>query len=130
MMLWCEFQKWTGALCAWREARNQGRDGVRGVLHVIQNRSRVWNKSWAQIVYQPLQFSSMTYKDDPQLTKIPVEVDAVFEECYDIAEAVWLGNDYDLTGGATHYFADTIETPEWANKMTFTVQIGAHKFFK
>jgi N-acetylmuramoyl-L-alanine amidase len=130
MMNWQEFDKWCAALCAWREARGEGRDGIRAVLHVIANRAKQSNKSWAQIVYARLQFSSMTYGSDPQLTNVPVSPDTVFADCFEIADNIANGGDFDLTDGATHYFADSIPMPEWAKTMTETVKIGRQTFYK
>lgn len=130
MMNWDEFQKWCGALCAWREARGEGRDGMRAVLHVIKNRADSENKTWAQIVYRPLQFSSMTYGHDPQLTNIPHPPDPQFLDAYELADSIFGGGDFDLTNGATHYFADSIPMPTWAEGMTHTATIGHHNFFK
>lgn len=129
-MNWSEFQKWCAALCMWREARGEGRDGLRAVCHVIANRSALRKRSWAEIVYQHLQFSSMTFGQDPQLILVPHEPDPVFEDCYEIANLVFNGGDFDLTQGADHYFADTIQMPTWASNMTFTVKIGHHSFYK
>lgn len=129
-MNWHEFQKYCAALCAWREARGEGRDGIRCVLHVIANRAKLWNKSWAEIVYQKLQFSSMTYPHDPQLTLIPKEPNPEFVTCYEVADSIWNGGDFDLTQGATHYFADSIAMPDWAKAMTFIIKIGHHSFYK
>ncbi len=129
-MYWNEFDKWCGALCAWREARGEGRDGIRGVLHVIKNRALKHNKSWAQIVYQRLQFSSMTYGQDPQLSLVPAQPDAIFADCYDIADSIFQGGDFDITNGADHYFADSIPMPEWAKSMTATAKIGHHSFYR
>ena len=36
----------------------------------------------------------------------------------------------DPTDGATHYYAEYIQEPEWAKVAQFTIQIGRHKFFK
>ena len=129
-MNWSEFDVWAAALCAWREARGEGRDGIRGVLHVIANRAKLWNKSWAQVVYQRLQFSSMTYPGDPQLTLVPHVPDPAFVDCYELAALINAGGDFDLTQGATHYFADTIPTPSWAQGMQQTIKLGHHTFFK
>lgn len=129
-MNWNEFQKWCAALCAWREARGEGRDGLRAVLHVIANRARMQQRSWAEIVYARLQFSSMTYPQDPQLTAIPRFPDPIFEQCYEIADAIAQGQDEDLTGGATHYYADSIAAPSWAATLTRTAQVGHHIFFR
>jgi len=128
-MNWDEFQIWSAALCSWREARDQGRDGIRAVLHVIRNRAEKRRKSWAEIVYQPLQFSSMTYPQDPQLAKVPVEPDPQFVDCYELATVIYQGGDYDITRGALFYFADYIEKPSWAKNMTETAKVGRHIFF-
>lgn len=36
----------------------------------------------------------------------------------------------DPTDGATHYYADSIDSPDWVIGATKTVQIGRHIFFK
>lgn len=130
MMDWNEFQKWCGALVAWREARGEGRDGMRAVLHVVANRAKAQNKSWAQIIYQKMQFSSMTYGGDPQLANIPVKPDPQFMDAYEIADLIFNGGDYDLTEGATFYFATSIPRPAWSDNMIQTAQVGHHLFFK
>ena len=118
------------ALCAWREARGEGRDGIRSVLHVIENRANAAGKSWAEIVYAKWQFSSMTAPGDPELDLIPKAPDPIFEECCELADAIFDDKDFDLTQGATHYFADSIPMPSWAAAMTQTVKIGHQTFFK
>lgn len=130
-MIQPEFQKWVTALCLWKEARGEGHDGMRAVCHVIANRALRRNKSWAEIVYQPWQFSSMTASNDPQLDKVPVEIDVViFADAYNIANAVYTSKDEDITNGADHYYANTITKPTWAEGMTATATIGKHLFFK
>lgn len=129
-VIWSDFDIACGSLTAWREARGEGTDGIRAVLHVIDNRATSERKSWAQVVYQRLQFSSMTYGQDPQLCNVPVAPDAVFEECYQLALVVAAGTDPDLTLGATNYFADSIPMPEWAKSMKETAKIGRQTFFK
>ena len=129
-MSWEDFDKSCAALCIWREGRGEGHDGMRAVAHVINNRAIAQKKSWAQIVYARLQFSSMTYWNDPQLTNVPVVPDPQFADAWQIVEAVAAGTDDDLTQGATSYYATTIEPPAWAESMTKTVQIGRQIFFK
>jgi len=132
MMNWNEFQKWCAALCAWREARGEGRDGIRAVIHVIKNRceSPKFPNSWAEVVYQPLQFSSMTFGHDPQLCRVPKIPDPEFIDCYDVADLIWNGGDFDLTNGATHYFNPILVLPSWASGMTKVATIGHHDFYK
>lgn len=36
----------------------------------------------------------------------------------------------DPTGGADHYYADTIPPPKWAKGRTPTTKIGRHVFYK
>ncbi len=129
-MNWPEFQKAIAALCLWREARGEGHDGMRAVCHVIANRALKRNRSWAEVVYQPWQFSSMTASGDPQLTLVPVPPDAAFEDALAITDLVYYGTDEDITQGADHYFASTIPMPEWAKNMTATAKIGRHLFFR
>lgn len=133
-MIWDSFDIVSASLCVWREARGEvattGMDGIRAVLHVIDNRSKKNNKSWAQIVYQRLQFSSMTFPQDPQLVNVPKNTDTIFEDCYNTAVSVYMGTDVDITLGATHYFADSIPMPSWAVNMKFLVKIGHHSFYK
>jgi len=136
-MNWEDFNCFITALCAWREARGEGgidatakRDALRGVIHVIANRAKARNKSWAEIVFQRLQFSSMTAPGDPQLYLVPVSPDYIFASCFEIATNVYNGGDFDLTQGATHYYADYIAPPSWITGMVKTTQIGHHIYFK
>ena len=128
-----EFNKALGILCAWRESRGDppgSNEGMRAVLHVIANRSIDRDKSWAQIVYQKLQFTSMTYGQDPELIIVPVEPDAQFDYLCTIVDSVYAGNDQDNTLGATNYFANTIPVPSWASSMIKTVTIGRQTYYK
>jgi N-acetylmuramoyl-L-alanine amidase len=125
-----DFNKALGILCAWREARGEGNDGMRAVLHVINNRSNVRTKSWAQIIFQRLQFTSMTYGQDPELCLVPTSDDSQYMYLASVVDSVYDGSDNDNTLGATNYFANTIPVPSWASTMTKTVQIGKHTFYK
>ena len=132
MFDWKEFDKWQAALCGWREARGEGRDGIRAVIHVIANRAKLSGRSWAQEVYRRLQFSSMTYGQDPQLSICPHTPDAIFSTCYEIADAVMAGTDPDLTQGATFYYATSISAPAWVNDpgMEYVGTVGSQKFYR
>lgn len=129
-MAWAEFDAAVGALCAWKEARGEGHDGMRAVLHVIDNRCKKQGRSWAKIVYAPLQFTSMTYKNDPELLIVPGLPDPQFEDAYNLALAIQQGQLEDITGGATNYFNPGVVLPSWAAAMTKTVTIGHHDFYK
>lgn len=125
-----DFNKALGVLCAWREARGEGTDGMRAVLHVINNRSIAQKKTWSQVVYQRLQFSSMTYGKDPELCLVPTPDDPQYLYLLGVVDAVYDGTDLDNTLGAVNYFADSIPMPSWAESMTETVKIGHHTFYK
>lgn len=129
MIRYIDFGICSMALCAWREARNQGRDGIRGVCHVISNRAIAAKKSVPEVIYEKLQFSSMTYPHDPQLTLVPTLNDPEFKTCMEVAELVYCGSDFDLTQGADHYFSDIIPKPDWANRMKFLIKIGNHSYY-
>jgi hypothetical protein len=125
-----EFNKAGAILCAWREARGDGPDAMRAILHVIDNRAKDRGKSWDVIVFQRLQFTSMTYGPDPELTLVPVTGDAQFDYLCSIIDAVYIGTDLDNTLGATNYFANYIPIPTWAKSMIKTVTIGKQSFYK
>ena len=125
-----DFNKAIGILCTWREARGEGNDGMRAVLHVINNRAKTRNKSWAAIVYQKLQFTSMTYGQDPELCLVPFPGDVQIQYLLSIVDSIYDGVDVDNTLGATNYFADSIPAPSWAATLTKTVQIGHNIFYK
>lgn len=127
---WRHFNVAVAALCAWREARGEPTDGIRAVLHVIDNRAKLTGKSWAEIVYAKWQFSSMTATGDPQLTLVPKAPDEHFETCCALADLIFDGGEADISEGATHYFADSIPPPKWAEEMKMTVKIGHHTFYK
>lgn len=123
-----DYNKSLLALTLWREARGEGQEGMQAVGNVIRNRTV--NGNWAQVMEAKWQFSSLTAPGDLELVAWPQPADASWQSAMAIAEGVYSGTLPDVTGGATHYFATTIPTPSWANKMTFTVQIGKQRFFK
>jgi N-acetylmuramoyl-L-alanine amidase len=133
-MTWADWDVAITALCAWREARGEGREGMRAVMHVIRNRAEAASHSWADVVSVPWQFSSLTARGDPELTLWPVHGNRdweSFETAMQLAADISEGIDAeDITGGATHYIADSIEPPAWANNMVQTAKIGHHRFFK
>jgi N-acetylmuramoyl-L-alanine amidase len=126
------------ALCAWREARNQGRDGMRAVCWTVRNRVMTrpehwWGATYPAVILGPWQYSSF-HQGDPQCTLFPFEPknDPAWQDALEVADEVFLGIGDDPTKGATHYYADSIPPPSWAQSpdTVFTVQIGAHRFYK
>lgn len=124
------------ALCIWREARNQSREGKEAVGWVIRNRAAHpgwWGHSIVSVILKPKQFSCFN-KDDIQSTKWPDEGDGSWKDCVDAADAVMVGVATDPTGGADHYYAtwmdDRSVPPAWAADYTFLKTIGDHKFYR
>lgn len=124
-------------LGVWREADNQGVEGMRGVAHSIWNRSlsplRWWGgpdlrsillRSSKSGVYQydcfdPKDADSKRWPEDDNPQWIQAQ-----QICANIA------TDPDNTDGATTYYSNDIAAPWWAARMTKTVQIDRLLFFK
>jgi len=119
------------ALCLWREARGEGKDGQIAVACVVRNRVIKRMSNYYTEVVKPWQFSSITAKGDPQLSLFPNSLDTAWKQCQELAEAICNGTIQDVTGGATLYYADSIPFPaSWdKSKLTQTVKLGHHTFF-
>ena len=139
-MTWTGWFKAALALVVWREARGEGRDGMRAVAHVIRNRVEAAHlpDQWDNVIEAKWQFSSLTAPGDSQLVIWPRSPDPAFDEAMEIAELIFAGNDFDLTNGA-HFYANLDLVPEgssfWAianDTMNHpqTAKIGHHTFFK
>lgn len=130
------------SLCLWREARGEGDDGIRGVMHVIRKRALSWYKSakepYHAAIYDHAQFTSMSDPNDPQYTLFPADTDLIYLLCQKIAVDVISGTDADNTGGALYYAnLDNITSGGWFAKYILkhpethppTVTIKHHTFF-
>lgn len=109
------------SLCAWREARGEGENGMRGVIHVIGNRVAAWYSTqiepWHYAIYLHGQFTSMSSPEDPQYQLFPKADDPQYLYCQQVAPLIVAGKDYDLTNGAL-YYANLAEIPKggWFDK--------------
>ena len=106
-MTWGDWTQSVLALMAWREARNQGRDGMRAVMHVARNRAISDKRDLAAVIVADAQFSSINPpKDqyDPQLDEWPASNDPIFRDSMQLASEVMAGLDPDLTNGAYYYW--------------------------
>jgi N-acetylmuramoyl-L-alanine amidase len=123
-------------LCVWREARNQGSEGMRAVAWSIRNRVQKpswWGHDWKSVILKPWQYSSFN-ANDPNNEKWPDDQEPAFVRCCEVCTPVYLGSDtLDDTDGATHYYDTSIEFPkawgsesEWVN----TLNIGKLRFWK
>jgi spore germination cell wall hydrolase CwlJ-like protein len=121
-------------LCVWREARDEGILGKRGVAHVIQNRANHpswWGHDIRSVILKSWQFSSFR-ATDPNSKKWPAQGDPSFQDCKNICEAVAAGNDEDITDGATSYYDISIPPPAWASdgSNVLTLSVGHLRFYK
>jgi N-acetylmuramoyl-L-alanine amidase len=120
-----------GALTAWRENRSGGEDGMQSVLNVLVNRATTRGTSIYSEAVRPWQFSSMTAHGDPQLMLWPSSGDPSWIVAQSLAEEAVEGILEDITGGATSYYAASMdEPPAWAAEMTKTVTIAGQLFFR
>lgn len=120
------------ALCLWREARGESREGKIAVAHSILNRKAApqWGNTVMGVLFQRLQYSSLTYAGDPQLTLWPKDADPSWVECLDVADQVLDGKIESPIDGADSYHDTSIDPPYWATKDTFVRQIGRLRFYK
>lgn len=105
----------SAALCAWKEARGDGHDAMRAVLHVIANRVGApgFGKTVHDVVYGKNQFSSMSIPSDPQFNLEPLPDDIQFAYCVTQVPEVLSGQDLDLTHGARYYENLKASTSPW-----------------
>lgn len=103
------------SLCAWREARGDGNDAMRAVMHVIVNRVKAvgFPKNLHAVIYQKNAFSSMTVPSDPEFNLQPAEGDEQYAYCKTVSPDVLDFLDYDLTCGAVFYANESTETSGW-----------------
>jgi N-acetylmuramoyl-L-alanine amidase len=146
MELSLDQQAW--ALCLWREARGEGREGMRAVAWVIHNRSVRWNQRILKVVLAVNQFTSMSHlKQDEQGNwnfEFPSEAneDAVdwqrWKEAQEIVQAIESGEDTsDPTDGALYYANLHTATSGWffqhiasdIHEHPQTAKLGNHTFF-
>lgn len=128
------------ALVTWKEARGEGMEGCRAVLHVIVNRIGTpgFARSLHDVVYGKNQFTSMSVSSDPEFNLKPNVGDTIYAACENLAQLVLSGRDADVTNGA-HYYANIKNTTSgwFFNHIVsdtvnhpVTAVIGHHTFFK
>ena len=126
------------ALVSWKEARGEGQDGMRAVMHVIVNRVAApdFPKSVHNVIYQKNAFSSMTVPSDLEFNLQPQEGDAQYDYCLQIAPRVLSEIDPDNTNGAVWYANEAHVTSGWYKNNIMqpdhpvTVVIGKQTFRK
>ena len=102
-------------LCAWKEARGDGEEAMRAVMHVECNRVGAvgFADNIHDVVYGKNQFSSMSVPSDPQFNLEPKYGNQEFEYCVSVSESILLGEDPDPTDGALYYCNPEFEDSGW-----------------
>jgi spore germination cell wall hydrolase CwlJ-like protein len=130
------------ALCAYKEARGEGPNGMRAVMHVIYHRALAWygagEGSVHEAVYAKNQFTSMSVPSDPEFNLQIPTFDANYEFCQRMAPQILSDQDKDETGNALYYanlhevtsgwFIDAIVNDPAQHPQTAV--IGRQTFFK
>ena len=133
------------ALCAWKEARGEGLEGIIAVMHVIGNRAVAGRrKGFAStihgVIYGKNQFTSMSVPSDPEFNLIPEPDDPTYEQCVGYAKQMLSAGAVldDPTKNALYYAnLHNIPTDGWfyrnivlnTQMHPITAQIGKHTFF-
>ena len=94
------------ALCAWKEARGEGAEGMTAVMYVVTHRACVWYKgSIHAAIYAKNQFTSMSVPNDREFNLQPSPDDPQFAYCEAVAHDVLTDTQEveDPTGGALYY---------------------------
>ena len=137
-MNWGDYYRFLMALAAWREARNQGTDGMRAVMHVFRNRVEAGWGDYAAVITKKNQISSMSVPGDSQTVVWPRLPDPIFEQAMQIAEVIYEGGDHDLTRGALYYGnLEHIDSGGWFERNIVAkpkehpllVSLGEHSFY-
>lgn len=122
----------------WGEARGEGNIGMQAVANVVMNRVAHaekkgrfwWGNNIIQVCQKPYQFSCWN-RADANFKKVSSvnESDMYFATAKRIARRVIIGTLEDITGGATHYHADSI-SPYWVKGEKPVNKIGNHIFYR
>jgi cell wall hydrolase len=117
------------------EARGEGEVGMQSVANVVMNRVAKpcwWGRNIKDVCLKPFQFSCWN-ENDPNLPIILNLNDgfSIFTDSLAIAQRAVAGTLEDITGGATSYYAASMDTPpRWAEGKTPCARIGGQLFFK
>lgn len=122
-----------------REARGEPDEGIFAVAHTVIERvarPKWWSKprhDVISVIAYPLQYSSMTDRNDAQLLIYPDPNDPWLLKCMFIAERVLAGESIHPAPGASHYYnPKTVrKVPAWIYAPTskFIKTIGNHDFW-
>ena len=109
---------------AYFEARNQGEKGILATVFVVLNRTKDsrFPSTPCKVISAKSQFSWYGKGKVVKDHKTYKEVEVLVKEVVD-------GKHKDITRGSTHFHTTKVR-PSWCNKMTKTVKIKDHVFYK
>ena len=109
---------------AYFEARNQGEKGILATVFVVLNRTKDsrFPSTPCKVISMPSQFSWYGKGKVVKDHKTYKEVEVLVKEVLD-------GKHKDITRGSTHFHTTKVK-PSWCKKMTKTVKIKDHVFYK
>ena len=118
------------------EARSEPRIGQLAVADVVLNRvkSSVYPSTICEVVFQgservtgcQFSFTCDGSMDGVSLTSR----NRKWRESQDLAGSIMAGLHIPVSREATHYHADYIDDPVWAERLSPTAKIGTHKFYR
>lgn len=133
------------AVTVFGEARGADVIGRVAVAWSIRNRlldrRHRYGADWKGVCLRPKQYScwmsaggaanfaAVLAFAEQLLLGAPVGLPSAASECVWVAEGVLHGRVLDPTRGSTHYYADSIVTPKWAQGLQPAVTFGPHRFF-
>lgn len=130
------------ALCAWKEARGEGQQGMLAVLCVLRNRvgSYGFPDDLHTIIYGKNQFTSMSVPSDPEFSLQPPENDNMFSFALNDSRIIFSNAGAEDITNAARYYANlhNISKEGWfyrnivliGAEHPITAQIGKHTFFR
>lgn len=126
---------WVVSQTVYGESRGESEAGQTGVAWVIRNRQR-YHSTWqgmtlAAICQAPYQFSCWN-PDDPNCAALQALTlaNAGFAAIVGVVTRVLSDDLASPVGQATHYYADSIAEPYWAEGESPVAIIGHHRFYE
>lgn len=110
------------SLNVYHESRGEPEIGQLAVAHVTLNRALEENKSLADVIMAPNQFSWTFQKK----SYIPLEINPLQDSLRVALKAMATP---DFTSGSTFYHHVDVD-PKWAAGKRYTGQYGSHKFYR
>lgn len=117
-----------------QEAEGEPYAGKIAVGEVIRNLAKRHGKTIAAVVLEPMHFSGWNGKNQDGssnlrriVTAMSDDTDPIVRDCAN----AWLASETStLTENATLYVNPDIAQPDWISRVTPTVRIGHHQFFR